>query len=325
MIAWNPQQYKFEGERRGISSDVLDAATQVIERVQSNDPRLPPIFTLRHLCALTHISYGYLRKVVSRRAGRYKRVLFKKKVPGRSRYREINIPEGALLDVQRWISNNILRYTNAHSASFAYHPYSQPVIAASQHCGCKWLLKIDIEDFFHSISERMVYSVFQELGYTKLLSFELARITTMVSSGYQIKHGSKINKWQAIPNYSYSEEGFLPQGAPTSPMLSNLVMKKVDEELITLAASCKFKYTRYADDLAFSTDNNITFENMADSSHKCNKRFRFSIFLNQLREYLPRGLKPQAFARPMVHLIDRGAHLVLAELVEGHAFGEVLA
>ena len=63
----------------------------------------------------------------------------------------------------------------------------------------------------------------------------------------------------------------------------------------------------------------------ADSSHKCNKRFRFSIFLNQLREYLPRGLKPQAFARPMVHLIDRGAHLVLAELVEGHAFGEVLA
>ena len=66
-------------------------------------------------------------------------------------------------------------------------------------------------------------------------------------------------------------------------------------------------------------------DKVADSSHKCNKRFRFSIFLNQLREYLPRGLKPQAFARPMVHLIDRGAHLVLAELVEDHAFGEVLA
>ena len=64
---------------------------------------------------------------------------------------------------------------------------------------------------------------------------------------------------------------------------------------------------------------------VADSSHKCNKRFRFGIFLNQLSKYLPRGLKPQAFARPMVHLIDRGAHLVLAELVEGHAFGEVLA
>ena len=70
---------------------------------------------------------------------------------------------------------------------------------------------------------------------------------------------------------------------------------------------------------------NFVNELLADSSHKCNKRFRFSIFLNQLREYLPRGLKPQAFARPMVHLIDRGAHLVLAELVEGHAFGEVLA
>ena len=64
---------------------------------------------------------------------------------------------------------------------------------------------------------------------------------------------------------------------------------------------------------------------MAVSSHKCNKWFRFGIFLNQLREYLPRGLKPQAFARPMVHLIDRGAYVLFVKLVERHALGKVLA
>ena len=260
MSVWDPQQYKFKGERKGISPDILDAATQVIKRVQSIDPRLPPVLTLRHFSVLTDISYVFLREVISRKRRNYKRVLFKKKDPGRSRYREIHIPQGALLDVQRWISKNILRNTTAHSASFAYHPYSQPVIAASRHCGCRWLLKIDIEDFFHSISERMVYSVFNELGYTKLLSFELARITTIISPEYQIEHSSEFDKWEAIPSYRNSKEGFLPQGAPTSPMLSNLVMKEVDEELDALAISYKFKYTRYADDLAFSTGKNITIE-----------------------------------------------------------------
>ena len=76
-----------------------------------------------------------------------------------------------------------------------------------------------------------------------------------------------------------------------------------------------------------TTDKRTEVENYqkAVSSHKCNKRFRFGIFLNQLREYLPRGLKPQAFARPMVHLIDRGAYVLFVKLVERHALGKVLA
>lgn len=262
MPAWSSQRYEFEGKRQGISPDVLEAAIQVFERIQSVDPRLPPVLTLRHFSALTDTPYGYLRRVASRTAGNYKRVLFKKKVPGRSRYREIHIPEEPLLMVQQWIANRILRNTKSHSASFAYHPNSQPVFAATQHCGCKWLLKVDIEDFFHSISERMVYSAFKELGYARLLCFELARITTMVSPAYQTEHRTKSNKWIVIPSYKHAKEGFLPQGAPTSPMLSNLVMKRVDEQLASLAKSCRFKYTRYADDLAFSTDENITSESI---------------------------------------------------------------
>lgn len=261
MSLWSPQRYQFEGEKQGVDDDTLTVSVAVIKRIQNVDARLPIVLTLRHLCWLTDTNYGYLRKVVSRESGRYKRVLFKKKVPGRSRYREIHIPETPLLEVQRWITAKILSNTNAHPASFAYHPNSQPIFAASRHCGCKWLLKIDIENFFHSITERMVYRVFKKLGYTELFSFELARITTTI--GLSNKRSKDIyrsgsSRWTSIPNYYFSSEGFLPQGAPSSPMLSNLVMKDVDKHFEYLANCNGFTYTRYADDLAFSTKKNVT-------------------------------------------------------------------
>lgn len=260
MSNWNPQQYSYRGRQEGVSSDVLEAAIGAIERIQAVDPRLPTILTLRHLSAVTELPYSYLRNVVCRSSGEYKRVLFKKRQPGRSsRYREIHIPAPMLLELQTWIASYILRVTKPHSASYAYHPRSEPVYAAQQHCGCRWLLKVDIEDFFHTISEDMVYSVFLGLGYNKLFAFELARITTMVSSTSP-KLNLTTKKWSAIPNYRHEKVGFLPQGSPTSPMLSNLVMKPLDESFSALARNMGFNYTRYADDLAFSTPENVTKE-----------------------------------------------------------------
>ncbi|WP_108126734.1 reverse transcriptase family protein [Saccharospirillum mangrovi] len=274
MFFWSPQRYQFEGEKHGIDDDSIAASVEVIKRIQSINKRLPIVLTLRHLSWLTDINYGYLRKVVSRESGKYKRVLFKKKVPGRSRYREIHIPEASLLTVQKWITAKILSNTNAHPSSFAYHPDSQPIFAASRHCGCKWLLKIDIENFFHSISERMVYKVFRDLGYTKLLSFELARITT--TTGLSNKSSEDIfrsdsSRWPSIPNYYCSNEGFLPQGAPSSPMLSNLVMKAIDKDLEHLANCSGFTYTRYADDLAFSTEKSATIVDITRFKKKVNR------------------------------------------------------
>ena len=181
MPAWSPQRYRFQGETQGVDPRVVDAAVQIIRRIQAVDQRLPIVLTLRHLSVITGVSYRYLRQVVSRRDGKYKTVLLKKRVPGRTRYREINIPDLPLLTVQRWISENILKNTTAHLSSYAYHPYSQAVFAAKPHCGSRWLLKVDLVDFFHSISESDVYCAFKGLGYSPLLALELARLTTMVS------------------------------------------------------------------------------------------------------------------------------------------------
>ena len=253
MPTWSSQRYRFTGEKQGVSPNVLDAAVKINERIRRINPRLPTILTLRHLSALTDVPFSYLNRLVSRTDSHYKRVLFRKRVPGRSRYREIHIPEHSLLELQQWITYNILTNTIAHDASFAYHPHSQPILAAARHCRCRWLLKVDIEDFFHRISEGKVFSVFKTLGYPPLLSLELARITTMISWADSTMVGLSANKWAAIPRYRGRPEGFLPQGAPSSPMLSNLVMKQFDERFATLATSHGFTYTRYADDLAFST------------------------------------------------------------------------
>ena len=155
------------------------------------------------------------------------------------------------MEIQQWIVQNILRYVEPSPSSFAYHPGSSPVLAAEEHCGCVWLLKVDIEDFFHSITERRVSAMFFRLGYPRLLAFELARLTTMSIECPALAR-QPTQRWPAIPSYHSHWEGVLPQGAPTSPMLSNLVMRDLDSRLLALSGEHGMRYTRYADDLAFS-------------------------------------------------------------------------
>lgn len=289
MPAWSPQRYRYDGERLGVEPQVLNSAVQTIERIRAVDPRLSVVLTLRHLSLLTGASYEYLRKIVSRRAGEYKRILLKKPVPGRTRYREIHIPEPQLASIQHWISDNILKSTRAHASSYAYHPESQPVFAAQPHCGCRWLLKIDLVDFFHSISEQDVYTAFKSLGYRPLLAFELARLTTMVSSSSKITRPDHANKWAAIPAYACDKQGHLPQGAPTSPMLSNLVMRGVDEQLTKIAAHNGFIYTRYADDLAFSSTSSVGLKRVQQLKQSALMSLAISGYANSQRKTAIRG------------------------------------
>lgn len=246
-----PQRYRSNGRQLGIDETVLEHAVNAIMRVKKTDPRMVPVFTLRHLSELTGVSYGYLRQVVSRNLTHYKPVLLRKRVPGRSRYRLICIPPPKLMEVQKWITKNILQYVEPSPASFAFHPGSSPVFAAQEHCNAAWLLKIDIEDFFHTITEGRISAFFFELGYPRLLSFELARLTTVLIDSEILKRNPE-RRWPSIPCYHSKLEGALPQGAPTSPMLSNLVMRGLDARLIELSSKYGMRYTRYADDLAFS-------------------------------------------------------------------------
>ena len=261
MPAPSPQRYLSGGRRQAVAKVTLDNALAAFARIRETDPRITPVLTLRHFSVVTGLPYLFLRRTVARRAHiGYRFVYLRKRIPGRSSMRMISIPPPSLAAAQRWLVDNVLRYVEPHPASFAFHPDSSPVLAAEQHPDTQWLLKVDIEDFFHSVSEGRVSAIFSILGFPKLLAFEFARLCTI---GLDRGPGRNPSPHPGpITLYQSNFEGLLPQGAPTSPMLANLAMVRTDTFLSALAEARGFRYSRYADDLAFSSDKPRTISEM---------------------------------------------------------------
>jgi hypothetical protein len=233
-----------------VNAIVLANALAAMKRIGQADARITPVLTLRHLSEMVDVPFRHLRALVGRQIRQpYKIFYLKKRVPNREK-RMISVPNPTLKRIQDWIVRDILRHTKPHDASYAFHPGSRPLEAAEEHCGCEWLLKIDLHDFFHTIAEGRIANVFVELGFNRLFAFELARLVTIACE--QPGRPNTPVRWPAIPTYQTPHEGMLPQGAPSSPMLANLVMFATDEKLSKLSQKNGMQYTRYADDLAFS-------------------------------------------------------------------------
>lgn len=242
---------------------IVTAAQVAARAIKDRDPDLPVILTLGHLAHLAGVSHGKARAYARRKTERpaYRVFQLKKRpgpngrAPGRA-FRMICVPEPDLMRLQRWINQNIFSTDAAapHRASFAYYADRGILKAAARHVNCTWLVKMDVSDFFSSITERRVYAVFRELGYGALLSFQMARICTHVFPG---RAGPSADPF-GVTDYYSPEEGRLPQGAPTSPALANLAVRKLDARLDHLANHLGWTYTRYADDLAFSVKRKAT-------------------------------------------------------------------
>ncbi|MGY1453470.1 reverse transcriptase family protein [Streptomyces sp. SS8] len=155
------------------------------------------------------------------------------------------------MEVQRWILHEILDRLPVHPAAFAYVRGRSVVDCARRHLGARWLVKIDIRDFFGSVGERQVYGVFRREGYQPLPAFELARLCTWDDE--RGTDDARKERYPAIEDYLRGSGGFLPQGAPTSGALANLVVRSMDERLALVAARHRMVYTRYSDDMVFSS------------------------------------------------------------------------
>lgn len=252
---WSPQLYIDKGLAEGHSKCLLETASDQIDFVKE-DYDLPGLLSLNHLAIRSNTPYLFLREVVARqRPDSYKKFSIKKRSGGR---RFIHVPSPNLMTVQRWISQNILSNVKPHRSSYAFTPGGSIVKCAAKHSGAQWLIKMDIMGFFESISEIQVFRVFRGLGYQPLVAFELARIATVpvisVLSPRTRDAVWKVNKEnEKIYCYNQPILGYLPQGAPTSPMVSNLALRKVDDEIFSLSKEFGLVYTRYSDDLTFST------------------------------------------------------------------------
>ncbi len=256
MRHWNPQQFRKIANDQGLDPKVIENAVSTAEIIQAIDQRLPPVFSLRHLAHYVEVDYSLLRKSVAR-DGDEPYTTFKLKKNGKKHFRIICVPDNFLLKTQRWIAKNILSVGVQHHSSVAYAKGCKIVDAASLHCGCRWLIKLDVANFFESFSEIAVYRVFRSFGYQALISFEMARLCTRLGNYTHARSGSR---WNVRHNHAYKIDdytqwhiGHVPQGAPTSPMLTNLALREFDSDIESIAAEHGMDYTRYADDMFFST------------------------------------------------------------------------
>ncbi len=238
-------------------------ANQIKTYVLRLNKELPVIFSLKHLAILTDTPYPVLYSIVHRTYDYY-RVFPIAKRNGDKRW--ISVPSKSLLKIQKWINKEILSsefvLNNISYNSTAYISKKGHIFNAKQHFGNNDVVKLDITRFFESISERQVFHVFHNLGYKPYVCFILSRVCTRtirLSSDKRILTDPK--RWATNKEYKFSSSsqnqkaqsiGHLPQGAPTSPLLSNLISQNFDKKVVEIAQSKYLTYTRYADDLVLS-------------------------------------------------------------------------
>ncbi len=168
--------------------------------------------------------------------------------------RKIAAPKAKLKEVQTWILENILYKIPYNDEAHGFIKERSIVTNANPHLNKDIVINIDLKDFFPTITHKRVKGLFHKMGYSEQLSTILSLLCTYADT-------DEINL-DGITYYVQSSERKLPQGSPASPAISNLIVYKMDKKINGLAKKLNFTYTRYADDMSFST----TKENSANVS-----------------------------------------------------------
>lgn len=162
--------------------------------------------------------------------------------------RLIESPKSLLKEVQRKINIEMLCTLPIHDAAHGYRIKRSCVTHAKKHTGKKALIIFDIANCFQSIQWQAVYRNFKNLAYSPEITKYLTALCT-----------HQLRKNDAVDGLTERQlelllQRHLPQGAPTSPTLSNLALYRLDKRLAGLSNKLQMDYSRYADDLTFSTN-----------------------------------------------------------------------
>jgi hypothetical protein len=164
--------------------------------------------------------------------------------------RLIEMPKPRLRDAQRFIHQALLRHVPVHAAAQGFVRGRGAIGHARLHTGTAWVVRLDLSQFFCRITRSRVRGVFALLGYDARVAALLAALCTNRVPTQVIEaapHGAPSWEQRQLLRMPH-----LPQGAPTSPALANLVAYALDVRLAALATTFGATYSRYADDLTFS-------------------------------------------------------------------------
>ncbi|WP_020501277.1 reverse transcriptase family protein [Sciscionella marina] len=232
-------------------------------RMLRNPWHLPVLHSLEDLAGLLGLTTAELAwfsdpKRLARTAAdprlRHYRVTTRRAPSGAIRVLEA--PKYQLKALQRRLLADLLGAIPPHAAAHGFRAGRSVATFAGPHAGKALVLRCDLEGFFASVTVGRVYGLFRTAGYPEPVAHALAGLTTTVLPA---------SVWRKVPRPADPglldahwrlgrrlAQAHLPQGAPTSPMLANLVAHRLDARCAGLAEAWGWNYTRYADDLAFS-------------------------------------------------------------------------
>ena len=211
-----------------VSKLGLIEATEMVLDFKSQY-KLPFIFDTYQLADFLSVGRKKLFEVTKNSNDMY----MKTRIPKRSGgTRELSVPNLSLKHIQKKINRYLLRHVPISKYATAYYKGAKLKNNAQVHTGKKYLLKMDLSDFFSNIRFGMVYSsAFNTRYFPKQIG---TMLTTLCC-----------------------KDDVLPQGAPTSPALSNIVMKFFDDNFGAWCENRGFSYTRYCDDITVSGNTSL--------------------------------------------------------------------
>jgi len=158
--------------------------------------------------------------------------------------REIWAPRPKLKKAQRWVNQEIASRLLVHGSAHGFLAGRSIASNAAPHTNSQVIVKLDVEDFFPGVSWRRIKGVFRKAGYNEQIATLLALLCTE-SPRKAVQHDEQ-------QYFIAMGDRCLPQGAPTSPALTNALCLKMDRRLAGIANKQGWRYSRYADDLTFS-------------------------------------------------------------------------
>jgi RNA-directed DNA polymerase len=227
---------------RGVSAGLADRRSNVEKLAGAG---LPVLSTPADVAKALEVTIPQLRWLAfhseSATVSHYVRFNVPKRSGGT---RQLAAPHEHLKRCQEWVLANVLSKVAAHEAAHGFVPGRSTVTNARPHLTPDVLVNADLTDFFPTINVWRVKGFFESLGYSPAASTIFALLCTEAPRR-QATYGGKVF-------YVAAGVRALPQGACTSPALSNLISRKMDARMRGIARKMNWTYTRYADDISLS-------------------------------------------------------------------------
>lgn len=196
-----------------------------IDRVESIKLGFPILISRYHLSSFFGIKWYDYKNLLDNINDFYRTYSISKKRGGK---RRISIPEPPLKQFQKKIYQTILKKVIISDFAYGFVQNKSIYENAKYHIEATSMLSLDLKDFFPTIDFRRVYYIFSNLcGYCSEVSYDLTKMVTF--------------------------RNVLPQGSPASPAISNIATFKLDYRLNKYAFVSGYRYSRYADDITFSS------------------------------------------------------------------------